>query len=222
MATQVTASTRKVLVERIAGAELMASAPFLERVAADAGEDVEVRRVAIQALGRTGNRLNLPALLPAREDRALRADAARGHRGHRAALPGPRQIDAQAGALSLTEPDEIRGALSVMGASAGEVSLYQDVQESVGRAEVPPKETSSAPRSSKMRADLARLPAPPRSLGLVPLGYFLRGDDLLVLWVISLSLTTLVAELIHGTLAGDSREELGFVWAPRCCSLGEA
>ena len=205
LARRVTASTRKVLVERIAGAELMASAPFLERVAADAGEDVEVRRVAIQALGRTGNRLNLPALLPAREDRALRADAARAIEAIEQRYPAE-QIDAQAGALSLTEPDEIRGALSVMGASAGEISLYQDVQESVGPTGEEPKAARAPARAPAGRGDLARLSAPPRRLGLIPLVTFLLGDSIaetLALGTVALSLVLAGAGIAQGSFGGE-------------------
>lgn len=206
MVGQVSASTRKLLVQRIAEAELLTAEPFLQQVVSDGGEDVSVRATAAWALGKVGSRLSLAALLEAQQVRALRKDATEAIEAIEARYPAA-DFAAGQGALSLAGDGGVRGALSLMGADEGAISLYEEVQaaleaprSSAGEDRAP----SVALARSHQRADIARLSAPPRSVWRARIAYIFLGHSLFdlfgVLFIYFGILTSAFAVANDGTL----------------------
>ena len=185
LTSTVSASTRKVIAERLASTESLLVEPYFQAVVCDATEDQQVRVAAIDALGVFGGRLSIAALMEAQGARALRAPATRAIASIEERFPASEY--ASRGSLSIADSGDLSGALTQMGASEGDISIYQDVLDATRSKDTRSPDDSStgtSPRHadglvarSEQRVDIARLAAPPRSLPMVRVTYALVGTD---------------------------------------------
>ena len=156
------ASTRKLILDYIVDAQLVAAEPLLMHVAQDEHEDLHVRNAAINSLVSVGTRQCIALLIDAQREPMLLDNAQEALRAIERRYPAA-AIIARSGSLSMMEHEGTRGALSLMGVDAGSISLYEDVL--VALSGEPDMSIRSPTSANALRPELVRLGAPPRYLG---------------------------------------------------------
>ena len=176
-------TTRRSVVAALGRIGHVGAEPILVTLLGEVEQGVLLEVLGV--LATLGTRASLPGLSQARERHPGLLDAID---ATIAAIDERHPVDAAAGALSLVEAGAA-GALSLTGASPGDVSLYRSVEGVVSQAALTPARAETAPAGMD---DWVRLVSGPRAipaafwlweLGVGKLGVSLMGWCWLAFWI---------------------------------------